>query len=252
MNIKSNVLMALLLVILCSSVAANNSNEEQLGQLSGAKSADQLESKKSDPFELDPIEVTRGNLSFEEELTLRIVRQGFNEIASNKRKDIDKIVCWMSKPVGSRLSELSCARNGDVWASRPDNMRGVGSANSAQYSAVGYGKFMIASHPIARGKLKRILNALSGSDAFDKEFIGLAVKGVKPPRDIPNEEEIERFTKAYVEVNRLSKQGKSEDAQVVAITTENLTLKRYNRIAELIETYASLKEDVASRVKLLR
>ncbi len=234
-NINLKVLVVLLLSVSINSAAANEHKPKQ-----------------NDPFELDPIEVTLGKISFEEELTLRIVRQGFKERASNRQEDRDKVVCWLSKPTGSRLSQLDCARNGDVWASRPDNMRGVGISNRTKYSGMGYGDFMIASRPITRGKLETILAALPGSDAYDKEFIKIALAGDKPPRDIPNEKEIEQFAKAWVEVGRLNKQGKSEDIQVAAITAENLTLKRYNRIAELSETYASLKEDIASRVKQLR
>ncbi len=252
MSIKSKVLVILFLAVSSGSVAAKSSSAGETRQFVDTNIAQQIGAEENEPFELDPIAVTRGEITFAEELTLRIVRQGFKEVPSNKRKDIDKMVCWISRPVGSRLSQLDCARNGDIWASRPDNMRGIGRSNNAQYSAVGYGEFMIASHPITRGKLERILDALPGSDGFDKEFIDLAIKGAKPPRDLPNEEEIEKFTKAYVEINRLNKQGKSEDIQVAAIKAENLTLKRYNRIADLTETYASLKKDIADRVKLLR
>lgn len=252
MSMNSKVLVAFLLAVSCNSIAAENLSKEERQQLADTKLAQQFEDEENSPFELDPIAVTRGDLSFDEELTLRIVRQAFNEVPSNKQKDIDKLLCWIEKPIGSRISKLGCARNGDVWALRPDNLIGGNLLQTAKYAAVGYGEIMIASRPMGRVKLKRILAALPGTDAFDKEFIDLAVKGVKPPRDIPNEKEMEQFAKAWLEVKRLHKQRKSEDTQIAAINAENLTLKRYNRIAELTETYKSIKKDIASQVELIR
>ncbi len=252
MSLNSKVLVVFLLAASCNSIAAENSSKEERQQLADTKLAHQFEDEENSPFELDPIAVTRGDLSFDEELTLRIVRQAFKEVPSNKQKDRDKLLCWIEKPVGSRLSKLGCARNGDVWALRPDKLSGGNILQTAKHAAVGYGEIMVASRPMGRVKLKRILAALPGTDAFDKEFIELAVKGVKPPRDIPSEEEMKKFAKAWLEVKRLHQQRKPEDVQIAAINAENLTLKRYNQIAELTETYQSIKKDIASRVKLIR
>ncbi len=210
-----------------------------------------LEAETESPFELDPLEVNRGQLSFEEELTLRIVRQAFNETPSNKQADRDKWLCWTEQPVGSRLYKLGCARNGDVWALRPQDLR---SGNNLELTSprAGYGKIMVASRKVSPGKLKKIFAALPGSAAYDKEFINMALTGKKPPRNVPTEEESEQFAKAWIKVERLHKRGKSENIQITAIKAEGMSLKRYNQIAGLTETYGSIKKDIAARVKLLR
>ncbi len=247
---ETKSLVALALVLSGIIITTQTSNADEAKQLNDSASAKHFESESA--FELEPIEVTRGNISFEEELTLRIVRQAFKEVPSNKREDIDKLLCWLEKPVGSRISRLGCARNGDVWALRPDNTLDGSMLLSSRYKGAGYGEFMIASRPMTRGRLKKILAALPGTDSFDKEFIAMAINGDKPPRNAPTEQEIDQFAKAWLQIKRLNKRGKSEDIQIAAINTEGLTLKRYNQIAELTETYKSIKKDISTQVKLFR
>jgi len=253
-TLSLTALLSILIAFAAALAQTTYASEDEQEPLESTQLAQHLGSEKESPFELDPVEVTNGSLTFEEELTLRIVRQAFNEVPSNKRKDKDKWLCWTEKPVGSRISRLGCARNGDVWAMRPDNSAvGELSTRKSPQAAVGYGQIMVASRPVSEGRLKKILASLPGNAAYDREFIDMALAGKKkPPRGVPAEEEMDQFAKAWLKVDRLHKKGKSEDIQIAAINDENLSLQRYNQIAELTETYASIKSDIAARVKRLR
>ena len=110
------------------------------------------------------------------------------------------------------------------------------------------GKILRSSHPVNTWKLKQAMASLEGNSEFDQEFIAMALTGERPPRDIPGEEELDRFARAYQAVGRLQARGVSEQRQVSAIEAQGLSLARYNRIAELTEVYQSLENAVAERL----
>ena len=80
----------------------------------------------------------------------------------------------------------------------------------------------------------------------------MVMAGQEPDRDIPNDEELDKFAQAFVKLGKMQKAGKQEGEQIVAIEKEGLSLKRYNRIAELTETYQSVENQVDERIKNLK
>ena len=68
-----------------------------------------------DPLELGDLEIVAEGLSFEQEFTLRLLREALDKPKSQKEEDRDEWVCWVDKATGSRLNYLNCARNGDLW-----------------------------------------------------------------------------------------------------------------------------------------
>jgi hypothetical protein len=199
------------------------------------------------PIELDPMTVTTERMSVRQEAGLRLVRQAMNRPRSSRRQDIDELICWLESPVGSRLEYLYCARNGDLWAREPNTFLELDSGYLRQVP--GYGRLMRADQPITRAKLHSLLAPLRGSDELDNEFVAMALAGQDPPQDIPDSEELDRFARAYYTVERLNTEGASEDEQVAAIAAESLSLKRYNRLIELVQVYQSLKNETAIRLK---
>jgi hypothetical protein len=199
------------------------------------------------PIELDPMTVTTERMSVRQEAGLRLVRQAMNRPRSNRRQDIDELICWLESPIGSRLKYLYCARNGDLWAREPNPYLGLDSGNLRQVP--GYGKLMRADQPITKAKLHSLLASLRGSDELDSEFVAMALAGQEPPQDIPDSEELDRFARAYYTVERLNTKGAPEDEQVAAIAAESLSLERYNRLIELVQIYQSLKNETAIRLK---
>lgn len=238
----------LLLLIFATAFADETSVEDELVFANEAPSAEELEGAEEVPLELDPISVSGQGLSFQQEVALRVVRQAYKASRSDRREDIDKWVCWLEKPTGSSFNYLGCARNGDIWALRPD----FGGNFAKPFGMAGYGKIMRTIRPVNRWKLEQALGALSGSTDFDREFLARVMAGEQPPRDIPNDQELDQFAKAWLQVGNLNKARKSEALQVAAIDAEGLTLQRYNRIAELVETYQSVENQVDERVKKLR
>lgn len=214
-----------------------------------APGAEELEGAEELPLELDPISVEGVGLNFKQEVALRIVRQAYNAPRSDRHEDIDNWICWVDEATGSHLKYLNCARNGDLRSLRPTS---AGGTLRAGIPIAGYGKIYRSTHPANRFKLEKAMAALPGSSDFDKEFLGMVMAGEQPDRDIPDEEEIDHFAHAWVQVGKLNKAGKSEEKQIAAIEKEGLTLKRYNRIAELIETYQSVENQVDERIKKLR
>jgi hypothetical protein len=199
------------------------------------------------PIELDPMTVTTERMSVRQEAGLRLVRQAMNRTRSNRRQDIDELICWLESPVGSRLKHLYCARNGDLWAREPNTFLGLDSGVLRQVP--GYGKLMRSDQPITKAKLDSLLASLPGSDELDNEFVAMALAGREPPQDIPDSAELDRFARAYYRVERLNAEGAPEDEQLAAIAAEGLTLKRYNRLIDLIQVYQSLKNEIAIRLK---
>ena len=86
----------------------------------------------------------------------------------------------------------------------------------------------------------------------DSLSCGMVMAGQEPDRDIPNDEELDKFAQAFVKLGQMQKAGKADDEQIAAIEKEGLSLKRYNRIAELTETYQSVENQVDERIKNLK
>jgi hypothetical protein len=249
MNRKTTLLLLAVLYLLPALV---NAAEEQTGEDSpftaDAPTEEELEGAEESPLELDTVEVVGQSLDFRQEVALRVVRQAYGSPRSERHEDRDKWVCWLEKPTGTSFNYLGCARNGDIWALRPDPMNRYG----APSRTAGYGKIMRTTKPVNRTKLERALASLPGSNEFDEEFLTMVMLGDQPPRDIPDEQELDQFAQAWVKVGKLNKRGKPESMQISAIEKEGLTLKRYNRIAELTEIYQSVENQVHERVKKLR
>ena len=197
-----------------------------------------------DVLELDKLTVTGEKLSIKKETRLRVVRQGFNEPRSSKKEDKDKLLCWLETPVGTHFRHVTCARNGDLDALR------LGGKDGGLGGSAGYGrhKFWRSMQADNEATIRNILSGLPGSDYFDQEFIVIASSGGQPPRDVPDEEELSRFAKAWIEVENLTKLNRPEKQVVAAIEAQGLTLKRYNRLAELTADYQSIRVKVTELV----
>lgn len=211
-------------------------------------SAEELEGAEMIPIELDKVSVSGMGMEFKQEVTLRIIRQAYGASRSERRADRDKWICWLDKPTGTHFKHMSCARNGDLEALRPDSLNPLGTPQPNK----GYGKIIRTTRTVNRAKLEATLRALPGSDEFDREFVNMVMMGEKPPRDVPNDEEVEQFASAWIAVRKLHRRRKPENVQIQAIEEQGLTLERYNRIAELTETFQSVENQVAKRVKELR
>jgi len=202
------------------------------------------------PLELDPLTVTAERMSIKRETGFRIVRQALERQRSSSRKDIDELICWFETPIGTRMKYLYCARNGDIWAREPDPF--FTNAPGSRRQVPGYGKLMRSNHPMSERKMSYILNSLPGSSDLDNEFVTLALSGQNPPQDIPDEEEMDRFARAFYAVEILSESGANDDEMEAAIEAEGLSLKRYNRLIDLVEIFQSLENQAVERVNLLR
>jgi hypothetical protein len=213
-----------------------------------APSAEELAGAEEIPFELDPVSVEGARIEFHNEVALRIIRQAYGSKRSNRREDRDNWVCWLESNTGSHFKRLNCARNGDLEAMAPDGLNPLGGGGKRG----GYGQLMRTDRPVNRYKFEQSLANLPGSAEFDREFVNMVMMGDRPPRDIPDDAEVEQFASAWLEVGKLNKRRKSESVQIAAIEDQGLTLKRYNRIADLIETYQSVENQVAEQVKALR
>ena len=96
--------------------------------------------------------------------------------------------------------------------------------------------------------MRNALDRLPDSSYFDADFTAIATAGEQPPRDIPDMEELTRFAVAWMNVQDLMNAGKPEDQAIAAIEAEDLSLKRYNRLAELTASYPSIKNTVTELV----
>ena len=201
------------------------------------------------PLELDPVSVVGMGFTLKQEAALRMVRQALARKRSGKRKDKDVLVCWFDQSVGSHRTYLFCARNGDLWALRPDSM--FGSLTSAPALMPGYGKIMRSGQATNKHKFNKIMANLPGSAELDNEFVAMTLAGVSPPRDIPSDEQLDDFARAYRAVDVLHQSGAGDEEQIAAIEAEGLTLKSYNRLIDLMEHYQSLKNQVAERLEAL-
>ncbi len=209
---------------------------------------EQVERAQVEPMELDTLEVV-GGLTVQQEAALRIVRQALDEPRSFLRKDFDKWRCWFERPLGTRLKYLHCARNGDLWALQPRGAGGSISANDLTPTMYGdYGRVLVSSRPMTEAKMRRMLGNAIGSDENDNVFIEMVLAGQTPPKDVPSLEELDRFSEAWASVDSLGRKGGGEDQQVTAIESSGLSLDRYNRIAELVEDFPYIHDQVAARV----
>lgn len=203
-----------------------------------------------EPLELDEMIVTGEQFSLEQETAVRMVRQALTREKSSKSEDRDTWVCWYRKPGGTHFTYMECARNGDLWALRPDGSGHRMVGDDVPPGTV-YGTVMRSNRPINKKKFEAMLAQLPGSSDLDKEFVALSLAGQNPPRDIPSDAELDSFASAYSEVGALSRAGESEKAMLEAIESTGLSLDRYNRIVDLVETYQSVENEVAFRLGTL-
>lgn len=236
----------LALSVVCAlPVLADDENQSEGAFLDSAPvSEETLKGAREEAFELDPVQVTAEGLSFKQEFTLRMLRSALGKSRSRKQENRDDWVCWIERLTGSSLRYLHCARNGDLWALERTN-----GLTAPPPGIGGYGTIIRSQRPVNEAKLKMTLAQLAGPDDFDEEFVALAMQGQKPPRDIPADDELASFAEAYKAVTRLQERGRSEQSQIRAIESRGLTLDRYNRIAELTETYQSIENDIAARLE---
>ena len=215
---------------------------------------EELAGAEEAPLEFGEVFVSGSQFTFEQEVAFRLVRYAMDTPRSDKREDRDVWVCWIDRNTGSRLRYLSCARNGDLWALRPDPTGRLGSnsdwSDFAPTGAAGYGTIMRSTRPVNRTKFMKMLATMPGNDEFDREFVALARSGQQLPRDIPGEEELDRFALAYRAVGELA--DASDDTLESAILGQGLTLDRYNRIVDLLSTYQSIENQVAIRLNAMR
>ena len=202
------------------------------------------------PLELDRISVTTERMSVRREAGFRLVRQALERKRSNRQEDIDELICWFETPTGTHLKFLYCARNGDIWAREPNPF--FPDALDLRRQVPGYGRLMRSSQPMSEGKMSNRLASLQGSADLDNEFVAMALSGQDPPQDIPDEEEMDRFANAFHAVEILSESGANDDEMEAAIEAEGLSLKRYNRLIDLVETFQSLENQALERVSVMR
>lgn len=216
-----------------------------------AGSADEPEEAPTDVLELDPVSVVGPDFSIRQEAVLRTIRKAIDTPKSGLEKDRDTLVCWLEAEIGSRIKYLNCARNGDIWANRPTSTAyaDLFSGRTIQsFGKAGYGTIMRSSKPVNKPELRQIMSGLSDSEYFDQEFTAMVDAGESPPRDVPGETELKQFAKIWIEVEKLNKRSKSEKLQIEVMQTGGFTLKRYNRIAELIDTFPSIQAQTAKHI----
>jgi len=197
------------------------------------------------PLEFGEIVVTGSQFTFEQEVAFRLVRYAMDTPRSDKREDRDVWVCWHERGTGSRLRYLSCARNGDLWALRPD----PDGSTLMPRGAVGYGTILRSTRPVNRAKFNKMLATMEGNDEFDREFVAMARTGLNPPRDIPGKRELDRFAIAYRTVGEMA--GADDDMLEGAIRAKGLTLGRYNQIVDLMGIYQSIENEIAIRLNAM-
>jgi len=204
--------------------------------------------KSDDVLALDKMTVTGERLSIKQETRLRIIRHAFDEPRSSKKEDKDKLLCWLETPVGTHFRHVTCARNGDLEAVR------LGGKSGQIGGSAGYGrhKFWRSMQADNEATIRNIMADLPDSGYFDKDFYTIASNGGEPPRDVPEVEELDRFARAWVEVEDAAAAGKAESEVVTAIEAQGITLKRYNRLVALTQSYASIRAKVTELVIEIR
>jgi hypothetical protein len=169
---------------------------------------------------------------------------------SNRREDADKWRCWFEKPVGSRLNHLNCARNGDLRSQNAVVAGGIPDiARVIPMEIGGDGRVLVSKRPMNEGNLRRIMENVLGPANNDEAFTAIARSGQQPPRDLPGANELDQFATAWREVDRLASAGADEDRQIQAIEQTGLSLKRFNRIATLVEEHPYIHNQVSLRLR---
>lgn len=199
------------------------------------------------PIELERILVALPTgLTYEQEVTLRIIRQGYKKKRSAHKKDRDVWVCWIGH--GSKF--LRCARNGDMWVHRSRfRSKYQRPADEPVRDKDGYGGVLVTTFPADRRWLEQTLAKLPGSDAFDVEFIAMVVAGQHPPLGIPSDHEMDQFASIWKNIGSLEQHVDPQDARLSVIDDAEFSVIRYQHISELIETYKSIKDELDQRAK---
>jgi len=204
------------------------------------------EAPEEAPIELDRILVAlKTGLTYEQEATLRIIRQGYKKKHSNREEDRDIWVCWIA-----HLSKyLRCARNGDMWVRRS---RFKSPNEEPTLDEDGYGGVLVTTFPADRRWLEQTLAELPGSDAFDIEFIAMVVAGQQPPLEIPDDKELDQFAVIWNEIGSLEQGVDPEDERLSVIDDAGFSVLRYQHISELVGIYKSIESELNDRVIKLR
>lgn len=193
------------------------------------------------PLELDKLEVVGEGLTLKQETGMRMLRQALDRKPSRRKEDINLMVCWYERPTGTRMRYLMCGRNGDIRARTVDPALSTPDGPLNYATVPGYGKIMRSAQPANPNRVKRVLQNLHGSAELDREFVQMSFSGQRPPQDIPSDEELEQFVNAYQEVEALRESGADDDTLEAVINSEGLSLRRYNRIIDLLDTFQGLK-----------
>jgi hypothetical protein len=251
----NKLLLTLLLLFSALTLAAETPTDEALD----SAVTETLDVGEEEPLELDEFTVTGERFTFEQETALRMVRQALKRSKSDKREDWPTWVCWYRKPLGTHRTHLECARNGDLVALRPsfaglnaDAIRRGAYLGGTGAPGSDYGTIMRSNRPVNKKHFEAMLGELPGSDDFDQEFVAFSLAGQRPPRDIPTDAELDSFAEAYRQIGLLEASGAEEDAMIAAIETQELTIGRYNRLVDLVETYQSIENEVAYRLGTLQ
>ena len=200
------------------------------------------ESPDEAPFALERLTVNLDlSLTYDQEVILRIVRQGLKNKRSKLDEDRDVMICWFGQP----KAFLWCARNGDIRAQR---LRSRLPNDEELEGWDGYGTFQVTTFPVDRRAFKKTLAELPGSDDFDVEFISMLVAGERPPLEIPTDEELDRFATVWPSIGKPKQTGELTDETLTEIADAGFTENRYQHIARLIETYRSIEAELDSRL----
>jgi hypothetical protein len=196
------------------------------------------------PLDLGIIEISADRWTYEQEITLRMIREAYGQPRSALAEDRDKWVCWIQDQSLSKFAYLYCARNGDIQSRRPSQRLKGGK----WIAEGGYGRFLVSTHPVIEHKFEKDLASFRGGDDFNSEFLALVMAGERPPRKIPNETEMEQFAAAWQELEAMEP-GDSKDAQrSEIILNQGLTVNRYNQIQTIVDTYKSIRAQLMTIV----
>ena len=69
--------------------------------------------------DLGVLEISQDRWTYEQEITMRMIKKAYGEPRSEALEDLDKWVCWIGNSGLSKFSYLRCARNGDIMAMSP-------------------------------------------------------------------------------------------------------------------------------------
>ncbi|HSM69129.1 MAG TPA: hypothetical protein VK830_05390, partial [Xanthomonadales bacterium] len=109
-----------------------------------------------EPIELDKITVYGEQFSFEQEAGLRLIRQALNTHKSLRREDRYAWVCRFRAPVGTRMTYLECARNGDLMALSLDPTYPTFEKDMPKDQQ--FGKIWISQRPVNEKKFEKMLS----------------------------------------------------------------------------------------------